>query len=66
MHIFWVLTKIQVTQVDMQTPLVRLISQMNTAGADTWVDAGLDSCLEYIKRSKYLKVPDEYKELLLL
>lgn len=46
----------------MQKPLSQLIKEMTNN--DPWEDAALNECLEYVKKSKYLKVPDAFKDLL--
>ena len=52
------------SEVDVKTPLHVLISGL---GDDTtgWAeDAKLRPCLEYVRNSKYITVPPEYREAL--
>ena len=48
-------------EVDIGVPLKDLL--LNLPEGDRWEDAKLMPCLDYVLKSKLLKVPDDYKDV---
>ena len=51
-------------EVDVKTPLHVLISGLGDDTTGRAEDANLRPCLEYVRNSKYITVPPEYREAL--
>lgn len=52
------------TEVDESTPLVDLIANMPPTGS-FWDEADLKQCLSYVSNSKFLKMPDCLKKVVI-
>ena len=52
----------ETSEVDIEVPLKDLL--LNLPEGDRWEDAKLMPCLDYVLKSKLLKVPDDYKDVL--
>lgn len=54
---------VSLIQVDTSTPLPRVFGNMD-GGGDQWKDADLISAISYVRKSKQLKIPEEFRSVI--